>query len=110
MNRYFALAFCVLLCACTDTDWNRTLNYTGLNGTQDSTADMTERSDSAHVSAVAEPKATAVQPQAPAQDDSNISLCRAVATQDATSNDFDPPTQQRVFARSYAQCLAIYAR
>jgi hypothetical protein len=31
-----------------------------------------------------------------------------VATEDATQNGFDPATQQRVFARSYSQCVTIY--
>ena len=40
----------------------------------------------------------------------DVDFCRAVANQDATGNDFDPATQQRVFARSYSQCVAIYSR
>ena len=40
---------------------------------------------------------------------SNDAFCRAVATQDATSNGFDPATQQKVAVSSYTQCLTIYA-
>ncbi|HWU54241.1 MAG TPA: hypothetical protein VN175_01985, partial [Rhizomicrobium sp.] len=52
---------------------------------------------------------TASIPSAPEQP-ANADFCRAVATQDATANGFDPATQQRVFARSYGQCVAIYSR
>ena len=35
-------------------------------------------------------------------------FCMSVATQDASGNDFDPPTQQRVFVQSYRQCVAVF--
>jgi hypothetical protein len=101
MKKQLALTFCLLLAGCSDADWNRALNYTGLGGNKTTTADVVQPTA---------PAATAAAPQDAVQQAPNNDLCRAVATQDATSNDFDPPTQQRVFARSYAQCLAIYTR
>jgi hypothetical protein len=93
MKKLFALTVCLLLAGCSDADWNHALNYTGMGGDQEAQAD---------------PAAVHVVPSPPPVP--NSELCRAVATQDATSNDFDPATQQRVFARSYSQCLTIYTR
>jgi hypothetical protein len=96
MKKRLALTFCLLLAGCSDADWNGALNYAGLGGDTDATAD------------------TAVEPAAPAapgtqaQAVPNSDICRAVATEDATQNGFDPATQQRVFARSYSQCVTIY--
>jgi hypothetical protein len=105
MKKHVAIIFCLLLAGCSEGDWNRALNYTGIGGEDaDTTADAVQPSASTSSAATATPV------QAPVQEAPNNDLCRAVATQDATSNDFDPPTQQRVFARSYAQCLAIYTR
>lgn len=100
MKKLFALTVCLLLAGCSDAQWNNALNYTGL-GDSDDSADA--------VPVAPTPATAAAAPQAPAPA-ANTDLCRAVATQDATSNDFDPATQQRVFARSYSQCVAIYAR
>ncbi|HEX4027560.1 MAG TPA: hypothetical protein VHX18_08060 [Rhizomicrobium sp.] len=99
MKKRLALTFCLLLAGCSEADWNHALNYTGMGGDQDAAAEATQPAA----------PATAAAP-APAQTVPNSDLCRAVATQDATSNDFDPATQQRVFARSYSQCVAIYTR
>ncbi len=99
MKKRLALTICLLVAGCSDADWNHTLNYTGLNGDEDATAEAAPP---------AVPAAAAAAPEAPPA--SNNDLCRAVATQDATSNDFDAATQQRVFARNYAQCVAIYQR
>ena len=96
MKKLSALIVCLLLAGCSDADWNHALNYTGLGNQEDAQADP------AAVHVVPPPPAPAPVP--------NSELCRAVATQDATSNDFDPATQQRVFARSYSQCVAIYTR
>ena len=98
MKKRLALTFCLLLAGCSDADWNHALNYTGMGGNEDASAETARP---------AAPAATAAAPEAPMP---NSDLCRAVATQDATSNDFDPATQQRVFARSYSQCVAIYTR
>jgi hypothetical protein len=95
MKKSLALIFCLLLAGCTEAQWNNALNYTGLGTTENSTAE-----------AAAPTQATA--PEAAA--DPNTDLCRAVATQDATRNDFDLATQQRVFARNYSQCMAIFSR
>jgi hypothetical protein len=100
MKKHLALAFCLLLAGCSDGDWDHALNYTGLGNSERADADAVQPVTSA---------ASAAAPGAPAAAP-NADLCRAVATQDATSNDFDPATQQRVFARSYSQCVAIYTR
>ena len=86
------------LAGCSDADWDHALNYTGLGGDEDAQA----RSRGCRHVLPPPPAAPAPVP--------NSDLCRAVATQDATSNDFDPATQQRVFARSYSQCVTIYSR
>jgi len=96
MKKRLALTFCLLLAGCSDADWNHALNYTGMGGDQEAQADPA----AVHV----------VPPPPPPAPVPNSELCRAVATQDATSNDFDPATQQRVFARSYSQCVSIYTR
>ena len=101
MKKHFALMFCLLLAGCSDADWNHALNYSGLGGSADADADAVQPVTSAATAA----PAGATQAAAP-----NTDICRAVATQDATGNDFDPATQQRVFARSYSQCVAIYTR
>jgi hypothetical protein len=100
MKKCLALTFCLLVAGCSDADWNHALTYTGM-GASDDAADVTPTAPAATAAAAA-PGAPAPVP--------NSDLCRAVATQDATSNDFDPATQQRVFARSYSQCVAIYTR
>jgi len=113
MKKHVALIFCLFLAGCTDADWDRTLNYvypasddagvTSENAPQPATVNPnTASSAPAAISSTAASN-TAEQP-------ANADFCRAVATQDATSNGFDPATQQRVFARSYGQCVAIYSR
>jgi len=94
MKKHFALIFCLLLAGCTDADWDHAMTYTGL-----------ESKDVADPPQAPPAAAVAATPEA-----ANTDFCRSVATQDATSNDFDQPTQARVFARSYAQCVAIYTR
>jgi hypothetical protein len=103
MKKPVALTICLLVAGCSDADWNHALNYTGLGGEEDATAEAAPPATPAAAT-------TAAAPEAPAQAAPNSDLCRAVATQDATSSDFDSATQQRVFARSYAQCIAIYQR
>lgn len=85
---------CLLLAGCSDADWDHVMNYGG--------------SDKAEVTPAAVPRT--VPPATLAAEPPNTDLCRSVATQDASGNDFDRPTQARVYARSYAQCLAIYTR
>lgn len=99
MKKSLALTFCLLLAGCSENDWTHALNYSGLGGDEDATTEAVQPTAPAAVTAAA-----------PAQAVPNSDLCRAVATQDATSNDFDPATKQRVFAQSYSQCVAIYTR
>jgi hypothetical protein len=109
MKKPSALAFCLLLAGCTDTDWDRALNY--VYPAPDD-ADVTSDASPPHAPAAA--AATSNAAPAPAQSapgaPANADFCRAVAMQDATANGFDPATQQRVYARSYGQCVAIYSR
>jgi hypothetical protein len=99
----FALISCLLLAGCTDSDWDRTLNYAHLGGAPAEEIDPPVRT------AAPQAVAAAPAPIAPAAPE-NADFCRAVATKDATENGFDPATQQRVLAQSYAQCVAIYTR
>ena len=101
MKKRLALSFCLLLAGCTDADWDHAMNYTGL-----------EAQDAASVPRTAAPPPTvAAAPAATvAAEPANTDFCRSVATQDASDNGFDPATQRRVFARSYAQCMTIYTR
>jgi hypothetical protein len=122
MRKHFALAFCLFLMGCTDSDWDRALNYVypapdDADLTSDASPPATAAaspntasipSSPATVSSTAASNTAAI-PGAPAQP-ANADFCRAVATQDATANGFDQATQQRVFARSYGQCVAIYSR
>jgi hypothetical protein len=96
------MRFCVailcglLLSGCTDADWDRTLTYAGV-GASDQPAAPPERT-------VAAATVAPVPASAPADN----SFCEAVAKQDAGGNDFDIATQQRVFARSFQQCVAMF--
>jgi hypothetical protein len=101
MKKLLALTICLLAAGCSEADWDHALNYTGLGGDPDGVV--------AAEQPVTPAATTAAASQAPAPVP-NSDLCRAVATQDATANDFDPATQQRVFARSYSQCVAMYTR
>jgi hypothetical protein len=98
MKKHLALIFCLLLAGCTDADWDHVMSYGG--------------SDEAEVMPATAPRTAAPPPAtlAAAPEPANTDFCRSVATQDASGNDFDQPTQARVYARSYAQCLAIYTR
>jgi Tfp pilus assembly protein PilP len=98
MKKSFALIFCLLLAGCTDGDWDHALNVFS--------TDTQETADGAVPQPVAARPATAAASAEP----SNSDFCKAVAAQDATSNGFDQPTQKRVYAQSYAQCVAIYSR
>ena len=99
MKKPLALMFCLLLAGCTDADWDHVMNYGGAKD-----ADEAPAAPRPQTASEAPPPATA--PAEPA----NADFCRGVAAQDATHNDFDPATQTRVFARSYAQCLTLYTR
>ena len=100
MKKYFPLILCLLLAGCSDADWDNALNYSGLKGS----AEEPEAVAPAFRAVSAPPAEAAAAPQ-PA----NADFCRAVAMQDAGDNGFDQATQQRVYARSYAQCLTLGA-
>jgi hypothetical protein len=112
MRKHFALAFCLCLMGCTDADWDRALNYVNPASSED--ADVASDA-SAQQPEVAAPHAASSAPatvsstSASAQP-ANADFCRVVAMQDASSYGFDQATQQRVYARSYGQCVAIYSR
>jgi len=89
---------CLLLAGCTDADWDHVMNYGGAKDADEMPAAPPQPSQ-AQTAAEAAPAAPA-----------NADFCRGVAAQDATHNDFDPATQTRVYARSYAQCLTLYTR
>jgi len=101
MKKSLPLLFCLLLAGCSDADWDNTLNYTGLRGS----AEEPEMAAPKSASAASQPAEVAATPE-PAGTD----FCRAVAMQDAGDNGFDQATQQRVYARSYAQCMTLSAR
>jgi len=102
MKKSLPLLFCLLLAGCTDADWDNALNYTGLKGSAEEPQDVAPDPAPGSVSApVAETAAAAPD---------NTDFCRSVAMQDAGSNGFDQATQQRVYTRSYAQCVALGAR
>jgi hypothetical protein len=96
------LALCPVLAGCSDSDWNGLLNYGAEEEAAVTPVTSVSQASAGQASVAAEPAALAL----PA----NADFCRGVATQDATTNGFDPATQQRVFQRSYAQCVAVYTR
>lgn len=106
------LAAALFLSACTDQDWNHALTYAGLGPHENQAAPpaasprpmaQPQSMSAAPVTAEAAPAAMpeGAQPQPNA-------FCEAVASQDATRNDFDAPTQQRVFVQSYRQCVTVF--
>ncbi len=107
MRKHFALAFCLCLMGCTDADWDRALNYVNpAPDDADAISDASAQAVSGPHTASGAPAAVSSSAAQPA----NADFCRAVATQDASSYGFDEATQQRVYARSYGQCVAIYSR
>ena len=98
------LAAASLLSACSEQDWNHALTYTGLGGSHEEAvaAPPAQAGTPAPVTVVtAAPIPEGAQPQPNA-------FCESVAAGDAKGNDFDPPTQQRVFVQSYRQCVAVF--
>jgi len=92
------LAAALLLSACSDQDWSHALTYVGVHDSNTAPAQPrpVARTTPAPVQAAA---AQAPQPN---------QFCESVASQDAQTNDFDPPTQRRVFVQSYQQCVTIF--
>ena|SRR5438874_1177757 len=98
----FSLALSLLAAGCTDSDWNHVLNYGGMA--------EEEAPPPGQAAVQAEAQAQPAAAPAAAAEPANADFCRNVAAQDATRNGFDQATQQRVFARSYQQCVATYTR
>ena len=97
-----SLTLCLFAAGCTDSDWNHLLSYGGMGGSDEDATSPAQAAATPAAAATAGP----AQPDQPA----NADFCRSVAAQDATRNDFDQATQQKVFQRSFAQCVAIYTR
>jgi hypothetical protein len=83
------------LSGCTDSDWDHALTYGGL-GEQTVAAEP-----------VPPPAPAPATAPAPASE-SNASFCESVAKQAATRDGFDAATQQRMFQRSFQQCVAMF--
>jgi hypothetical protein len=98
-----SLTFALFAAGCTDSDWNHLMSYGGMGGSDEEAASPVQPATGA-------PAATATAEPAGAAQPANADFCRNVAAQDATRNGFDQATQQEVFKRSYAQCVAIYTR
>ena len=106
MKTPLILVACLLLAGCTDADWNQALNYGGLGEADSAEAEMAVETKAPGTPAQMAPQPVAANPAASAGAD----FCKSVATQDATTNGFDPATQQRVLQQSYQQCITIYSR
>lgn len=105
-----SLVVCLIAAGCTDSDWNRMLNYGGLGADEAAPAmDGVQPPAQAAAPAPAPTPAEAQAAAAPAMP-ANADFCKNVAAQDATRNGFDEATQQRVFQRSFTQCVATYTR
>ena len=106
----FCLAAALFLSACSEQDWNHALTFTGLGDSRENPSPPPAAARPAPVTAQAAPAtaqpAPAAMPEG-AQPQPNA-FCMSVATEDASGNDFDPATQQRVFVQSYRQCVAVF--
>jgi hypothetical protein len=98
-KRRYLLCLCLLLAGCSDADWDHAMRYGGL---EEDAAPSRSTPQRVAPPAVASTEAAA----AP----TNSEFCNAVAAEDAARSGFDPATQARMFAQSYAQCTAIYTR
>jgi len=101
MKKPLCLIFCLLLAGCTDADWDHALNYSGLKASAEEPEAVAEKPA---------PRSVSAPPAEAAAAPDNTDFCRAVAMQDAGDKGFDPATQQRVFTRSYAQCMMLSTR
>jgi hypothetical protein len=98
MRAWMVLAVLPLLAGCTDSDWNKLLSFGGSRDEARPTAVAT--------AAPAPSPAPAPASAAPAAQANPF--CLGVARQDATTNDFDPSTQQKAAVQSYQQCVEIF--
>jgi hypothetical protein len=92
MKKLLCLAACLVLTGCGSMDDVLSFGHPEDQGFPDTAS-----------------RTAAIAPAAPAENPM-AGFCRSVASQDATGNDFDAATQTRVYAQSYAQCAALYAR
>jgi hypothetical protein len=93
-----AFSLLILLAGCTDKEWSGTMSFIGLDETP-----PPARTVARPVQPVA--RAAPVQSVQAAQPDP---FCQSVAKQDSESNGFDAATQNRVFVRSYQQCVGMF--
>jgi hypothetical protein len=93
----------IFLSACTAQQWNHAVSYVGAND-QAAATPAPERPAPQPMAARTAAPTPVQQAQAPKLNN----FCENVAKQDSEGNDFDAPTQQRVFIRSYQQCVAIF--
>lgn len=98
--RVFALLGALLLCGCSDGDWDHAMSFAGL----DDTAPPAEAAAAPAEVVPARPRPVAAQ-QVPGAPDP---FCASVASHDASGGAFDAETQRHVYAQSYGQCLAIF--
>lgn len=104
------LAAAMLLSACSEQDWNHALTFTGLNSAPENqpAAAPAPRANAAPVTAPMTAQAATPAPIPEGAQPQPNAFCESVASGDAKSNDFDPPTQSRVFVQSYRQCVAVF--
>jgi len=111
MRAWTVLALLPLLAGCTDSDWNRLLSFgpsgNNLRAAPVATARRTAVATAAPVAAPASASAPASAPAAAAAAQPDP-FCLGIARQDATTNDFDPSTQQKAVVSSYQQCVQIF--
>jgi hypothetical protein len=95
-----ALLLLGLLAGCTDREWSGTMSFIGLEKTP-----PPARAVARPVQPVARAAPAPIQSVQAAQPNA---FCESVAKQDSESNGFDAATQNRVFVRSYQQCVGIF--
>ena len=81
----------LLLAGCTDSDWDNTMSYIGMTPQPKMT-----------------PPVALAQPQTSTLTAPSYRFCHAVASQDASKNEFDLATQERIAASSFRQCVAVF--
>jgi hypothetical protein len=86
-----------LLTGCTDADYEKGLGYFGLNEVGPAPQEAPPHYAGEIISA---PQRQIVEGKNP--------FCESAAKQDATANAFDQATKQRIFTRSYRQCVTMF--